>query len=273
LRISNDCSQSEFSRIGQALSAIDTADGLWQSDFALYAQRRWKDDGLELAAAATGLSKFFLKRCARIAARFTPEVRFPKLNRNHYRVLLPFKKADIDGWLPSVADQKNLSAKSLRALAVEKFGEPVTAKQPQKHAVQIRAELFARLAQHSPTRKVVMLVEQILEDWLRSKMPAAEYAAKRRADNAERQRRWKAKHKNPAATTYHDDQQHSTAPRTPVGARPSSGNGKQSTSAHPPTPVVPETPKPSLVPRCATGNIQAELARFLAEHPDFVPLG
>jgi hypothetical protein len=167
LQIGPSTSQDEFVRIGKALSAIDSASDLWQCDYSLHAMRRWgQDDGLTLAANATGLSKFFLKRCARIAERFTPERRYPNLNRNHYRVLLPFKQEDIDAWLPAVADQKRLSAKSLRALAVEKFGEPVTAKQPSKHAVQIRETLWTRLAQHAPSRKTVVLVELILESWL-----------------------------------------------------------------------------------------------------------
>ena len=167
LQIGPSTSQDEFVRIGKALSAIDSASDLWQCDYSLHAMRRWgQDDGLTLAAKATGLSKFFLKRCARIAERFTPERRYPSLNRNHYRVLLPFKQEDIDAWLPAVADQKRLSAKSLRALAVEKFGEPVTAKQPSKHAVQIRETLWTRLAQHAPSRKTVVLVELILESWL-----------------------------------------------------------------------------------------------------------
>jgi hypothetical protein len=171
LQIGPSTSQDEFVRIGKALSAIDSASDLWQCDYSLHAMRRWgQDDGLTLAAIATGLSKFFLKRCARIAERFTPERRYPNLNRNHYRVLLPFDQAQIDAWLPTIADQKRLSAKSLRALAVEKFGEPVTAKQPSKHAVQIRETLWTRLAQHAPSRKTVVLVELILNEWL-SKPP------------------------------------------------------------------------------------------------------
>ena len=167
LQIGPSTSQDEFVRIGKALSAIDSASDLWQCDYSLHAMRRWgQDDGLTLAASATGLSKFFLKRCARIAERFTPERRYPNLNRNHYRILLPFDAAQVDAWLPTIADQKRLSAKSLRALAVEKFGEPVTAKQPSKHAVQIRETLWTRLAQHAPSRKTVMLVELILESWL-----------------------------------------------------------------------------------------------------------
>jgi hypothetical protein len=167
LQIGLSTSQDDFVRIGKALSAIDSASDIWQCDYSLHAMRRWgQDDGLTLAASATGLSKFFLKRCARIAERFTPERRYPNLNRNHYRVLLPFDQAQIDAWLPTIADQKRLSAKSLRALAVEKFGEPVTAKQPSKHAVQIRETLWTRLAQHAPSRKTVVLVELILESWL-----------------------------------------------------------------------------------------------------------
>jgi len=171
LQIGASTSQDEFVRIGKAIAAIADADQLWACDFALHGMRQWgQDDGLTLASSATGLSKFFLKRCARIAERFTPERRYPNLNRNHYRILLPFKQEDIDAWLPAVADQKRLSAKSLRALAVEQFGEPVTAKQPSKHAVQIRETTWTRLTQHAPSRKAVILIELILNEWL-SKPP------------------------------------------------------------------------------------------------------
>jgi len=117
LQITAVTSQSEFVRIGKALSAIDDAFGLWQCDFSLHAIRMWQGKGVELAAAATGLSEFFLKRCARIAEVFPPRRRYPNLNRNHYRVLLPFEQSKLDAWLPTVVDKKRLSARALRALA------------------------------------------------------------------------------------------------------------------------------------------------------------
>jgi hypothetical protein len=168
LQIGPSTTQGEFVRIGRAISAIGDADSLWECDYALWGMRKFgTDDGLNLAASATGLSKFFLKRCARIAERFTPERRYPTLNRNHYRILLPFDQAQIDEWLPTVADQKRLSAKSLRALAVAEFGEPVKTKQPQKHTIQIRETTWTRLAQQAPSRKTVVLVELILNAWLK----------------------------------------------------------------------------------------------------------
>jgi hypothetical protein len=171
LAIGSSTSAEEYSRIGKAISAIGDADELWECDYALWGMKKFgSDEGLLLAANATGLSKFFLKRCARIAERFDPSRRFPTLKRNHYRVLLPFDPAQIDAWLPAVAEQKRPSAKSLRALAVEQFGEPVTAKQPSKHAVQIRETTWTRLTQHAPSRKAVILIELILNEWL-SKPP------------------------------------------------------------------------------------------------------
>jgi hypothetical protein len=175
LAIGPSTSAEEYSRIGKAISAISDADKLWECDYALWGMKKFgTDEGLVLAASATGLGKFFLKRCARIAERFDPSRRFPHLNRNHYRSLLPFKQSDIDQWLPSVAAQKRLSAKSLRALAVEQFGEPVEAKQPQKHVVQIRETTWTRLTRHAPSRKAVILIELILDDWL--KRPQSEQA-------------------------------------------------------------------------------------------------
>jgi hypothetical protein len=225
LAIPASISKEDFQQLGAALSKVDSASDLWQCDFALHAQRTWEDEGLALAATATGLSKFFLKRCARIAERFTPEKRYPNLNRNHYRVLLPFDAAQIDAWLPTVVDQKRLSAKSLRALAVEQFGEPVSAKQQAKTCLNIRATLFARLAQHAPSRKVVALVELILEEWLKSPLEsqAIVLAAlelrreQHRENNRERRREAKkgAQGTNPSDDPQTDDTQ--TRPKKNMG--------------------------------------------------------
>lgn len=167
LKLSYSTSRDEFVCIGQALLSVDSASDLWACDFALFGMRRYgKDDGIVLAEKATGYSQHFLRRCARIAERFTPEKRYPSLTRNHYRRLLPFDAAKIDAWLPTVICDR-LSAGSLYALAVEKFGKPEKShKQDDRRTTQIRATLWARLAQHSPSRKVAPLIELILEEWL-----------------------------------------------------------------------------------------------------------
>jgi hypothetical protein len=169
LQIGYSTSQDEFMRIGKALSSIDTASDLWQCDFALHGMRRWgKDDGIVLAAKATGLSQHSLRRCARIAERFTPEKRYPGLTRSHYRRLLPFDAAQIDAWLPTVILDCH-SASSLYALAAEKFGKPEKSnKQYDRCTVHIREIIWARLAPLAPSRKVVLLVEMILEEWLKN---------------------------------------------------------------------------------------------------------
>lgn len=167
LSIDPSTSAEDYQRIGKAISSIGDADELWESDYALWGMKHFGAEGLTLAAGATGLSKGFLKRCARIAEVFPPERRHPNLKRNHYRVLLPFDQSKLDVWLPTVVNQKRLSSKSLRALAVEALGEPVTAKQPAKRSVKIHETLWSQLLQHAPSRKASVLVEVILDEWLR----------------------------------------------------------------------------------------------------------
>jgi hypothetical protein len=195
LQIGYSTSQDEFTRIGKALSSIDTASDLWQCDFALHGMRRWgKDDGIVLAAKATGYSQHFLRRCARIAKRFTPEKRYVGLTRNHYRRLLPFDAAQIDAWLPTVILDCH-SASSLYALAVEKFGKPEKSnKQYERRQMFLRDILWARLAPLAPSRKVVPLIEMVLEEWLKN--PPAAQAIVRAVD--ESQRRRKSENKPPS---------------------------------------------------------------------------
>jgi hypothetical protein len=176
-------------RIGKALSSIDTASDLWACDFALHGMRQWgKDEGLALAESATGLSQHFLRRCARIAERFTPEKRYAGLNRNHYRKLLPFDAAQIDAWLPTVNFER-LSAGALRALAVEKFGKPKKSHElrDKGHGLYIRESLWAALAPIATSRKVVPLIEMILEEWLKN--PPAAQAIVRAVDESQRRRK------------------------------------------------------------------------------------
>src|SRR5271156_1316188 len=91
LEISGSCTQDEFRRLGAALVALDTADGLWTCDLAQFAITRWgKDEGVELAHTATGYTKGTCKKLAYIAARFTPEHRPDGFTRAHFKALLPF---------------------------------------------------------------------------------------------------------------------------------------------------------------------------------------
>jgi hypothetical protein len=254
MQIGPSTSQAEYQKLGAGLRKLDNASELWTADFSLFGVRTWgKEQGLQLAHDATGLSKFFLYKTSFVAARFTPEHRLPGYKYSAYRELMPFPPEWAYAFLTRHGGEK-LSSRSLRALAVKEFGEePYKAKQPKKRNVSIRSEIYARLAQHSASQKVASFIEQILEDWLRhSEGPPLTNAEKQRryrerhpGRNAEIQKRWREQQGKPAATTYHDDKQHSEVSKVPVGARPSSGNDKQSTSAQPPTPAAPETPRPT----------------------------
>jgi hypothetical protein len=70
LQISPSLSQPEFSRLGKALASVDQASDLWACDYAAAGKKRWGDDGLKLAAAATKLSvKSHVTTSCRIRAR------------------------------------------------------------------------------------------------------------------------------------------------------------------------------------------------------------
>ena len=80
--------------------------------------------------------------------------------------MLPFDVAQIDAWLPTV-DFRRLSAASLRALAVEKFGQPEkSSKQYDRRSVHIPEALWARIKPFALSQKACALVELILEEWL-----------------------------------------------------------------------------------------------------------
>jgi hypothetical protein len=258
MQIGPSTSQAEYQKLGAGLRKLDNASELWTADFSLFGLRTWgKEQGLQLAHDATGLSKFFLYKTSFVAARFAPEHRLPGYKYSAYRELMPFPPEWAYEFLARHAGEK-LSSKSLRALAVKEFGsEPYKAKQPKKRNVSIRCELYARLAQHSPSQKVASFIEQILGDWIRHRegppLTDAEkqqrYRERHPERNAEIQKRWREQQGKPAATTYHDDKQHPEASKVPVGARPEAGNDKQSTSAQPQAPVVPEAPKPDYAAR------------------------
>jgi hypothetical protein len=166
LQIEDTCTTEEFMQIGQALSAIDVADGLWQADFAAYAIRRWKDDGLAFAQEATNLTLHYLKRVARVAEVFPPSRRFSKLTKFHYLRLVPFaQKPELHTWLSTVAEQPHLSTRALYILACEKFGKPTTTA-ARCRSVNLPEALLSRLAKFGPSQKIGRLVEAILLDWL-----------------------------------------------------------------------------------------------------------
>jgi hypothetical protein len=254
MQIGPSTSQAEYQKLGAGLRKLDNASELWTADFSLFGLRTWgKEQGLQLAHDATGLSKFFLYKTSFVAARFAPEHRLPGYKYSAYRELMPFPPEWAYEFLARHAGEK-LSSKSLRALAVKEFGsEPYKAKQPKKRNVSVRCELYARLAQHSPSQKVASFIEQILGDWIRHRegppLTDAEkqqrYRERHPERNAEIQKRWREQQGKTAATTHHDDKQHPFAPTATVGARPSSGNDKQSTSAQPKKTAAPESPKPS----------------------------
>ena len=175
LQIGPALSQTEFSRLGKALSSVDQASDLWACDYALAGKNRWGEDGLKLAAAATKLSVGYLKVSARIAERFDPSRRFPNLTRHHYRCLVPFPVEFTDAWLPTVID-RNLSANLLRAVAVEAYGsDPCKCRAQNEHrTVLIRQVLYARLKELSPIPKTAVFIEEVLEDFLSTATPEAQ---------------------------------------------------------------------------------------------------
>jgi len=174
LQIGASLSQTEFSRLGKALSSVDQASDLWACDYALAGQKRWGDDGLKLAATATKLSVGYLKVGARIAERFDPARRFPNLTRHHYRCLVPFPVEFTDAWLPTVIN-RNLSAKLLRAVAVEAYGSDPCKCRPQNEyrTVLIRQVLYARFKELSPAPKVSLFIEEVLTEWANNATPEA----------------------------------------------------------------------------------------------------
>jgi hypothetical protein len=199
LEISGSCTQDEFRRLGAALVALDTADGLWTCDLAQFAITRWgKDEGVELAHTATGYTKGTCKKLAYIAERFTPEHRPDGFTRAHFKALLPFPQDWLNTWLPTVASRR-LSASGIRALAVEQFGSDPSQRPMRKmRAVSIPAALYARLAEVSPTQKVSTLAEAIFIEWLGRSPEERQFciavaAEQKREQKNERQRKRNAK--------------------------------------------------------------------------------
>ena len=244
LSIPRSISKEDFLVVAAKLKTVANAEDFWLADAAHFA-KKW-DDGLQLMAETVGRTKYHLVRVAQVAERFVAARRF-SYTVAHLRWLMPFPDEFLDRFLPSAANL-NLSVKALRARAENEFGEnPYKPKKPKKRNVPLRADLWARLSEHAPT-KVSALIDFILEDWLRREHGGQPLTDAQKQDRYRERKRWREQQGKPAATTYHDDKQHPEASKVPVGARPEAGKDKQSTSAQPPTPVVPEA-KPDYAAR------------------------
>jgi hypothetical protein len=63
---------------------------------------------------------------------------------------------------------EHIPSSSFRALAEKEFGgDPYKNRQPRKRSVLIREDLYALLRPHSPNRKVHILIERVLSEWVR----------------------------------------------------------------------------------------------------------
>jgi hypothetical protein len=166
LEISDACTQDEFSRIGRALSALGTADQLWECDLAWFAKRKgW----LKIASEATGIGVTHLeKRLARVAEVFPPTRRYSHLRKTHYVKLIAFADQPLlHPWLATLADREHISARSLYLLAVEEFGAPdPKTNDSKKRQVALREDIWARLSAHALSKNISSLVELILKNWL-----------------------------------------------------------------------------------------------------------
>jgi hypothetical protein len=190
--------KEDFQKLGAALVALDTADGLWTCDLAHFAITRWgKEEGGALACTATGYTKSTCKKLAYIAERFTPEHRPDGFTRAHFKALLPFPQDWLNTWVPTVANRR-LSAKGIRALAVEQFGSDPSQRPSKKtRAIHIQATIFEQLRELNQTQPSA-LAEAIITAWL-GKSPEeqsdclAVAAESKRVQKNERQRKRNAK--------------------------------------------------------------------------------
>ncbi len=169
LTIAANCSESEFSRIVAAVTALDKAEKLWVADFSLFGiQHFGKEKGLKLAREASGFTKAYLYRASLVAIAFPPERRCGNYSFNHYRSVMCFPREWVYGFLERNAS-KNISSNSLRALAESEWGgNPVSkAEKPKNTSVRIPAELFARLRQYSDKAHIHTHIANILETWIK----------------------------------------------------------------------------------------------------------
>lgn len=246
LSIPAHLSQTEFSRLGKALSSVDTASDLWSCDYALAGLRKWGEEGLGLAAEATRLSARYLKVSARIAERFDPTRRYDGLTRNHYRGLVCFPVEFTDKWLPTVAS-KRLSAKSLRALAVEAYGSDPKAgyTKNRKRSISVSEALYARLKELSPVRKTAVFVEEVLQDFVSNatdEQKSRVAATLRKRDTVKHRERRRARAPEEAKPTKVEETPTPTSPKEPQPeARPTYSERRMAQIA---AGVAPIPPKP-----------------------------
>jgi hypothetical protein len=166
LMVGPSTTKVEYQQLCSGLAKIDDAGQLWVCDAALWGMQRFgREEGLELAHAATGYTKCTLKKLAYIASRFTPDHRPDGFTRSHFKTLLPFPQEWLNTWLPTISNRK-LKAKGVRALAVEAFGSDPSWRPVKKvRQVNIPAAIYARLVELNQTRPSA-LVEAIITEWL-----------------------------------------------------------------------------------------------------------
>jgi hypothetical protein len=260
LTIGASTDRAEYQQLGAGISKIDDAGKIWVCDWALWGLRKFgQEDGLELAHAATGYTKGTLKKLAYIAERFAPEHRPDGFTRAHFKALLPFPQDWLNTLLPTVSNRR-LSASGIRALAQEAFGSDPSLRPTRKtRAVSIPSALYTRLAEVSPTRKVCVLVEAVLDAWL-SKPPEEQASAlavaaeskRERKNERQRNRTKKQKAEEPGTADvryqlklYEAAQKAAReAQKAPVGDRRTEGNDFQSAQPHPETSATTDIPRP-----------------------------
>jgi hypothetical protein len=195
LQIGVSTSREQYQQLGAGIQKIDDASQLWSCDYCLFGLRTWgKEEGLELAHAATGYTKGTCKKLAYIAERFTPERRPDGFTRAHFKALLPFPQEWLNTWLPTVANRR-LTSKGVRALAIEAYGsdpsqKPTTGK---TRTVRISCAVYAQLVELNATQPA-SLAEAILTTWL-STSPEEQSACLAAAAEIKRERK-NTRHRN-----------------------------------------------------------------------------
>jgi len=169
LQIAAGTSELDFIRIIKAVAALDQAEDAWKGDASLFAIKTWGlKHGLEVTASATGYRTFSLRKMAHVAEEFPPTKRINGFSFAHYRQLLPFPREWSYEFIVRHAGE-HIPSNSFRAQAeLEYGGNPCKSKQPKKRSVLIREDLYARLRPHSANRKVHILIERVLEEWIRT---------------------------------------------------------------------------------------------------------
>jgi hypothetical protein len=171
-----DCTEENFSRIVRDVAKLEHDCKLWLADASLLAQNRWGARGLEIMSRATNLKVCSLKHASYTAKAFPPEKRFD-YNYNSLRFMKPYANANADWTDAFLAKHQadKLSSRDLRALAQKEYAvrdgkdkKPVVkCRSPKKCSVNIRTELYARLRLHNTDGPISVMIDRILEDWLK----------------------------------------------------------------------------------------------------------